>query len=116
MLTLDETIGSIEYDMRDNEQKSYEYYKEDGYWSMRALLHVQLSQNNKQLANWLRELQKWRALRDSINKLCDVDCEYPQYKESGTMCDACPIGTVKEYFEQIFDGEVNADEEGSDAE
>ena len=65
---------------------------------------------HRQMAEWLKELKKWRALRDSINKLCDVDCEYPQYKESGTMCDACPIGTVKEYFEQIFDGEVNADE------
>lgn len=64
---------------------------------------------HRQLAEWLRELKKWRALRDNINMLCDVDCEYPQYKESGTMCDACPIGTVKEYFEQIFDGEVKAD-------
>ena len=64
---------------------------------------------HRQLAEWLRELKKWRALRDSINMLCDVDCEYPQYRESGTMCDACPIGTVKEYFEQIFDEEVKAD-------
>lgn len=63
----------------------------------------------RQLAEWLKELKKWRALRDSINMLCDVDCEYPQYRERGTMCDACPIGTVKDYFEQIFDGEVNAD-------
>ena len=64
---------------------------------------------NSQLAEWLKELKKWRALRDSINMLCDVDCEYPQYRESKTMCDACPIGTVKEYFEQIFDEEVEAD-------
>ena len=68
------------------------------------------SEEHRQLAEWLRELKKWRALRDSINMLCDVDCEYPQYRESGTMCDACPIGTVKEYFEQIFDGKVNTDE------
>ena len=65
---------------------------------------------HKQLAEWLRELKKWRALRDSINMLCVVDCEYPMYRESKTMCDACPIGTVKEYFEQIFGEEVNADE------
>ena len=65
-----------------------------------------LEAEHRQLAEWLKELKKWRALRDSINMLCDVDCEYPQYRESGTMCDACPIGTVKEYFEQIFDGEV----------
>lgn len=63
----------------------------------------------RQMAEWLRELKKWRALRDSINMLCDVDCEYPQYRESGTMCDACPIGTAKDYFEQVFDEEVNAD-------
>lgn len=60
---------------------------------------------HRQLAEWLKELKKWRALRDSINMLCDVDCEYPQYRESGTMCNACPIGTVKEYFEQIFEKE-----------
>ena len=65
---------------------------------------------HRQLAEWLKELRKWRALRDSINMLCDVDCEYPLYRESKTMCDACPIGTVKEYFEQIFDEEVNADD------
>ena len=76
----------------------------------RYLSCLECAKEHRQLAEWLRELQKWRALRDSINKLCDVDCEYPQYKESETMCDACPIGTVKEYFEQIFDGEVNADE------
>ena len=70
---------------------------------------LECAKEHRQLAEWLRELKKWRALRDSINMLCDVDCEYPQYRESGTMCDACPIGTVKEYFEQIFDGEVNAD-------
>ena len=64
---------------------------------------------SQEVVELLKELKKWRALRDSINMLCDVDCEYPQYRESGTMCDACPIGTVKEYFEQIFDGEVNAD-------
>ena len=68
------------------------------------------AEEHRQLAEWIKELKKWKALRDSINMLCDVDCEYPQYRESGTMCDACPIGTVKEYFEQIFDGEVNADE------
>lgn len=64
----------------------------------------------KQMSDWLKELQKWRALRDSINMLCVVDCEYPMYRESKTMCDACPIGTVKEYFEEIFGEEVNADE------
>lgn len=68
------------------------------------------AKEHRQLAEWLRELKKWRAIRDNINKLCDVDCEYPEYRESGTMCDACPLGTVKEYFEQIFDEEVNADE------
>ena len=70
---------------------------------------AELEAEHKQYAEWLKELKKWRALRDSINILCDVDCEYPQYRESGTMCDACPIGTVKDYFEQIFDGEVKAD-------
>ena len=70
----------------------------------------ELEAEHRQLAEWLKELQKWRALRDSINMLCDVDCEYPQYRESRTMCDACPIGTVKEYFEQIFGEEVNADD------
>lgn len=73
---------------------------------------MKCASDHRQLAEWLRELKKWRALRDSINMLCDVDCEYPQYKERGTMCDACQIGTVKEYFEQIFDEEVSADEEG----
>lgn len=72
---------------------------------------LECASEHRQLAEWLRELKKWRALRDSINMLCDVDCEYPQYRESGTMCDACPIGTVKEYFEQIFDGEVKADDD-----
>ena len=77
----------------------------------RYLSCIECAKEHRQLAEWLRELKKWRALRDSINMLCDVDCEYPQYRESGTMCDACPIGTVKEYFEQIFDSEVNADED-----
>ena len=72
---------------------------------------LECASEHRQLAEWLRELKKWRALRDSINMLCDVDCEYPQYRESGTMCDACPIGTVKEYFEQIFESEVKADDE-----
>ena len=82
----------------------------------RYLSCLECASENRQLAEWLRELQKWRALRDSINMLCVVDCEYPMYRESKTMCDACPIGTVKEYFEEIFGEEVNADEEGSESE
>ena len=70
----------------------------------------ELESEHKQYAEWLKELKKWRALRDSINRLCVVDCEYPMYRDSKTMCDACPIGTVKEYFEQIFGEEVNADD------
>lgn len=57
----------------------------------------------KELAELLEELQKWRNIREKINALCDTDCDYPEYRSSGTMCDACPIGTVKEYFEQLFD-------------
>ena len=70
----------------------------------------ELEAEHEQYAEWLKELKKWRALWDSINMLCVVDCEYPMYRESKTMCDACPIGTVKEYFEQIFGEEVNADD------
>ena len=70
----------------------------------------ELEVEHRQIAEWLKELKKWKALRDSINMLCDVDCEYPQYRESGTMCDACSVGTIKGYFEQIFGEEVNADD------
>lgn len=65
---------------------------------------------SQEVVELLRELQKWRGLRDAINMLCVVDCEYPLYRKSKTMCDACPIGTVKEYFEQIFGEEVKDDD------
>lgn len=57
----------------------------------------------RQLAEWLKELQKWRSIREKINALCDIDCDYPEYRSSGVMCDSCTIGTVKEFFEQLFD-------------
>lgn len=61
------------------------------------------AQYYKRLAELLEELQKWRSIREKINALCDTDCDYPEYRSSGTMCDACAIGTVKEFFEQLFD-------------
>lgn len=85
-----------------------DYAEEQSEWmSKYAMIDIykDKSEYYRQLAELLRELKKWRALRDRINMLCDVDCEYPQYRESGTMCNACPIGTVKEYFEQIFEKE-----------
>lgn len=103
MMTLDEAIKHCEEIAEKYCEKVEDGLTADDFCDSCASEH-------RQLAEWLRELKKWRALRDNINMLCDVDCEYPQYRESGTMCDACPIGTVKEYFEQIFDGEVNADE------
>ena len=102
MLSLDEAIKHCEEVAE--EHTKYNFY--GGFESC-----DECASEHRQLAEWLRELKKWRALRDSINMLCDVDCEYPQYRESGTMCDACPIGTVKEYFEQIFESEVKADDE-----
>lgn len=107
MKSIDEAIKHCE-EVAESNEKMIEY--DLAYTDEQKEECRECAKEHRQLAEWLRELQKWRALRDSINKLCDVDCEYPQYKESGTMCDACPIGTVKEYFEQIFDGEVNADE------
>ena len=92
--------------------KSLTPEREAQYLSERKRLYNQClkcAKEHRQLAEWLRELQKWRALRDSINMLCDVDCEYPQYRERKTMCKACSIGTVKEYFELIFDEEVDTD-------
>ena len=118
-------IKSLDQAIKHFEEVAEENRKEQNYWLMSrdkenmfsdvdfedlAQNACDIAEENEQLAEWLRELQKWRALRDSINKLCDVDCEYPEYRESGTMCDACPIGAVKEYFEQIFDGEVNAND------
>ncbi|MBP5423764.1 MAG: hypothetical protein J6Y78_15115 [Paludibacteraceae bacterium] len=88
-------------------EEAIKRYKKHSECIQQTLITKEEAENVYEL---LRELQKWRALRDNINKLCDVDCEYPQYRESGTMCDACPIGTVKEYFEQIFGEEVNADD------
>lgn len=85
-----------------------DYAEEQSEWmSKYAMIDIykDKSEYYRQLAELLRELKKWRALRDSINMLCDADCEYPQYRESGIMCNACPIGTVKEYFEQIFEKE-----------
>lgn len=108
-MTLEEAIKHCEEIAEENEKKARKL--NDGTMSTRIKCE-KCANEHRQLAEWLRELQKWRALRDNINKLCDVDCEYPQYRESGTMCDACPIGTVKEYFEQIFGEEVNADDKG----
>lgn len=112
MLTLDEAILHAEEVAEKNEKecKNWTYgasrINDDEGRKKQYLKHAEMweecAKEHRQLAEWLRELNKWRALRDSINMLCDVDCEYPQYRESGTMCDACPIGTVKEYFEQIF--------------
>ena len=109
-MTLDEEIKHCEEVAEENEKNAKSInniYKKSC---------LECASEYRQLAEWLRELKKWRALSDSINMLCDVDCEYPQYKERGTMCDACPIGTVKDFFEQTFDVEVNADGEGSDSE
>ena len=61
---------------------------------------------HRQLAEWLRELQKWRVIKEGIYSLCDIDCEYPQYKEKKTMCDACMIGQVIDHLERVFE-EVN---------
>jgi predicted O-linked N-acetylglucosamine transferase (SPINDLY family) len=105
-MTLEEAIKQSE-DIADANERIADIYKNNDKDFEEARRST--TEYYRQLAEWLKELKKWRALRDSINMLCDVDCEYPQYRERGTMCDACPIGTVKDYFEQIFDGEVNAD-------
>lgn len=99
-MTLSEVIEYFETEVETSDSLMVPYESRKKY-----------SDDCKQMVEWLRELRKWRALRDSINMLCDVDCEYPLYRESKTMCDACPIGTVKEYFEEIFGEEVNADED-----
>ena len=109
-MTLEEAIKHCEEVAEENEKRVKPYQCE----SINKKLYevnkkewnacLECASEHRQLAEWLKELQKWRALRDNINKLCDVDCEYPEYRESGTMCDACPIGTVKEYFEQVFEG------------
>lgn len=113
MLSLDEAIKHCE-EVAEANEKMIEY--DLAYTDEQKEECRECAKEHRQLAEWMKELKKWRALRDSINMLCDVDCEYPQYRESGTMCDACPIGTVKEYFELIFDEEANADEEESDSE
>lgn len=107
MLSLESAIKHCEEVAELNEECARIYNEQSD--TMASYSCKECASEHRQLAEWLRELKKWRALRDSINMLCDVDCEYPQYRESGTMCDACPIGTVKEYFEQIFDEEVEAD-------
>ena len=117
-MTIDEAITHCLEVAKEQDKLATRYEDASGYSrthieSLRTNESIkcrECAKEHRQLAEWLKELKKWRTLRDSINMLCDVDCEYPQYRESGTMCDACPIGTVKEYFEQIFDGEVNADE------
>ena len=119
MITLEEAIKHCEEVAEKNEEecKNWAYgasqinddVNRKKQYQKHAEMWHECAKEHRQLAKWLRELKKWRALRDSINMLCDVDCEYPQYRESKTMCDACPIGTVKEYFEQIFDEEVKVD-------
>lgn len=110
--SLDEAIKHCEEVADGLEETAQEIAMQDenGVHQPRVSWYQDRASSQRQIAEWLRELKKWRALRDSINMLCDVDCEYPQYKERGTMCDACPIGTVKDYFEQVFDEEVKADE------
>ena len=110
MLSLEDAIKNYSELAEENEKDAEQFKRIKATQDIISHCY-ECAKEHRQLAEWLRELQKWRALRDSINMLCDVDCEYPQYRESGTMCDACPIGTVKEYFEQIFDSEVNADED-----
>ena len=114
MLSLDEAIThAMEVADEQERQADFNSYrfqtKHIGVYERQYKKCLECASEHRQLAEWLKELKKWRTLRDSINMLCDVDCEYPQYRESETMCDACPIGTVKEYFEQIFDEGVNAD-------
>ena len=107
MKDIDEAIKDWE-ESADQLEKTISYYtiQGDTEWLEECEEEcIEHAANFRQLAEWLKELKKWRVLRDSINMLCDVDCEYPQYRESGTMCNACPIGTVKEYFEQIFEKE-----------
>lgn len=70
---------------------------------LKALECKSNAQYYKRLAELLEELQKWRSIREKINALCDTDCDYPEYRSSGCMCDACAIGTVKEFFKQLFD-------------
>lgn len=112
-MTIDEVIKYFDDDAKENEKLAIIYRGNDNDL---AEMHKQDANRSSYVSVWLRELKKWRALRDSINMLCDVDCEYPQYRESGTMCDACPIGTVKEYFEEIFGEDINADGEVGDSE
>lgn len=54
------------------------------------------------VCEWLAELKKWRVIKEGIYSLCDIDCEYPQYKESKTMCGACMIGQVIDHLERVF--------------
>ena len=105
MKDLDEAIQHCEEVAEQKEQEAKEAHVLSG------MDCLECASEHRQLAEWLIELKKWRALRDSINMLCDVDCEYPQYRESGIMCDACSVGTIKEYFEQIFGEEANTDAE-----
>ena len=104
-MTLDEAIKHCEEVAERKKESIAEYEQNPIHYEKEIRYCKECASEHRQLAEWLKELKKWRALRDSINMLCDVDCEYPQYRESGTMCNACPIGTVKEYFEQIFEKE-----------
>lgn len=99
-ITLDECIKYFEADAAEN-KKLYLIYKT--YDKDMAAMHKEDAERSAMVAAWLKELQKWRSIREKINALCDTDCDYPEYRSSERMCDACPIGTVKVFFEQLFD-------------
>ena len=72
-MTMDETISYLDSMAKQNEELCQLYHK-SGDAKMGDDLYGADAKMYRQLAEWLRELKKWRALRDSINMLCDVDC------------------------------------------
>ena len=67
----------------------------------------------RQLAEWLRELKKYRTFKEVLYKKCDEWCKFPEYRERGTMCGACEIGGIKDLLENALE-EVKADAESED--
>lgn len=63
-----------------------------------------VAQNYKNIAEWLKELKSYRDFKDVLYKTCDEWCKFPEYKESGTMCGACEIGSIKDLLEIALEG------------
>lgn len=103
-MTIDEAIKNYEKTAEEEEKQAIWLWSREGNPNYQNC--VERVKKQRQLAEWLRELKEYRDER--------VGCEYCKHKfreQHERPCSLC-----QRNFMDMFEREVNADEEGSDAE